>query len=497
MKKKSYLIQVTVTLVVSIGAFVAVLLLHWGPILGLDLQGGASVVYKPSKVVSQAVLDQTISIIRNRVDALGVAEPNIARQGQDIVVQLPGLKDPQKALAIIGQTAQLQFRIAQCAVPNFTKAPPSLKIDPKSIPLTCPTTQNGYALLAYAPNTNVNQVQANRVALLAEYSGKQVTQRFILSPTLLSGSAIKSAVAGVNPNTGQWLVNFTLTSKASPIFDQIATTYYQRNLGIVLDGVIESAPTLNAKSFGGQGQISGSFTQSQADNLALVLRYGALPVQLRQQTVQTVSATLGKDSLRAGVIAGLAGLLAVMLYTILYYRALGIVVVLGLGSTAALLWAIVSYLGHSYQLSLDLSGVTGIIVSIGVTVDSYVVFFERLKDEVRAGQSIRYSVGKGFEKAFRTIVAADLVSLIGATILYLFSIGPVRGFAFFLGLSTLLDIGSAWVFTRPLVILLGSSKTVTQARWLGMARGLAVEGDGESMTGSTPRSGGILKPSKA
>jgi preprotein translocase subunit SecD len=166
-----------------------------------------------------------------------------------------------------------------------------------------------------------------------------------------------------------------------------------------------------------------------------------------------------------------------MIYMIIYYRALGVVVVLGLGTTAAMLWAIVAYLGHSSQLTLDLSGVTGLIVSIGVTVDSYVVFFERLKDEVRSGKSIRSSVDRGFAKAFRTILAADLVSFIGAVLLYLLSIGPVRGFAFFLGLSTVLDVVSAWVFTRPLVILLGQSRTFTEARWLGVARGLGRLGE--------------------
>ena len=222
-------------------------------------------------------------------------------------------------------------------------------------------------------------------------------------------------------------------------------------------------------------RIGAGADQAQAENLALVLRYGALPVQLVQQTVQTVSPTLGQASLRAGVLAGLVGLAAVMVYTILYYRALGIVVVAGLGTTAALLWGIISYIGHTSGLTLDLSGVTGLIVSIGVTVDSYVVFFERLKDEVREGKTVRSSVDRGFKKAFRTIVAADLVSFIGALLLYLLSIGPVRGFAFFLGLSTVLDVVTSWTFTRPLVILLGQSKTVTEAKWLGVARGLAIE----------------------
>ncbi len=467
--KRSNVILVVATILISIGSFVAVLLTKYSPVLGLDLQGGASVVYKPAHTVSQATLQQTISIIRNRVDALGIASPNISQQGNNIVVQLPGVKDANRALQIVGQTAELSFRAVQCQVPAYTKPPKGASIPASDTALTCPTTQAESTAMAYVPTTPVTAVSDKNKALLTIKS--DTTSRYIVSPSLLTGSALKSAYAGVD-STGTWLVNFSLTAAGSPKFDAIATKYYQQQVAIVLDGIVESAPTINSKTFNGQGQITGSFTQTQAENLALVLKYGALPVQLQQQTVQTVSPTLGASSLRAGIIAGLIGLAAVMIYTILYYRLLGIVVVLGLGTTAALLWAIVSYLGHSSGLSLDLSGVTGLIVSVGVTVDSYIVFFERLKDEVRAGKTIRSSVDKGFRQAFRTIIAADAVSFIGALLLYLLSIGPVRGFAFFLGLSTLLDVITAYIFTRPLVIILGQWPKVTGPGFWGMARGL-------------------------
>lgn len=465
--KRSNIILVVATIVISLGSFVAVLVAHYSPVLGLDLQGGASVVYKPAHSVTKATLQQTISIIRNRVDALGIASPNISEQGNNIIVQLPGVKDANRALQIVGQTAQLSFRSVLCQAPSYVKPPKGTKV-PTGAP-SCPTSQSNTTTLAYVPSTPVTNVPANATALLPIHGDP--TSRYIVGPTLLTGSALKSAFAGVD-SSGNWVVNFSLTTAGSPKFDAIATKYYQKQIAIVLDGIVESAPTINAKTFGGQGQISGTFSQAQAQDLALVLKYGALPVQLQQQTVQTVSPTLGASSLRAGVVAGLIGLAAVMIYTILYYRLLGIVVVLGLGTTAALLWAIVSYLGHSSGLSLDLSGVTGLIVSVGVTVDSYIVFFERLKDEVRAGKTIRSSVDKGFSKAFRTIIAADAVSFIGALLLYLLSIGPVRGFAFFLGLSTLLDVITAYIFTRPLVIMLGRSAKVTGDGFLGMARGL-------------------------
>ncbi len=467
--KRSNIILVVATILISIGSFIAVLLANYSPVLGLDLQGGASVVYKPAHTVSQATLQQTISIIRNRVDALGIASPNISQQGNNIVVQLPGVKDAQRALQIVGQTAQLSFRIVLCQVPAYTQPPKGTAIPASDTALSCPTTQAETTAMAYVPTTPVTGVPDTKNALLPI---KGTTgSRYIVGPALLTGSALQSAYAGVD-SSGTWSVSFSLTSAGSPKFDAIATKYYQQQLAIVLDGIVESAPTINAKTFGGQGNITGSFTQAQAQDLALVLKYGALPVQLQQQTVQTVSPSLGASSLKAGIFAGIIGLAAVMIYTILYYRLLGIVVVLGLGTTAALLWAIVSFLGHSSGLSLDLSGVTGLIVSVGVTVDSYIVFFERLKDEVRAGKTIRSSVDKGFKRAFRTIIAADAVSFIGALLLYLLSIGPVRGFAFFLGLSTLLDVVTAYIFTRPLVVILGQWSRVTGPGFWGMARGL-------------------------
>ncbi|HEX8771190.1 MAG TPA: SecD/SecF family protein translocase subunit, partial [Acidimicrobiales bacterium] len=223
----------------------------------------------------------------------------------------------------------------------------------------------------------------------------------------------------------------------------------------------------------GSGQITGSFTEAEAKDLALVLRYGSLPVQLQPETVQTVSASLGKDSLHAGLVAGIVGLALVALYMVLYYRALGLVVWAGLAVTGALMFTIVTLLGETRGLALSLAGATGIIVSVGVTVDSYVVYFERLKDDLRAGKTIRSSVDRSFSRAYRTILAADFVSLIGAVVLYVLSVGSVRGFAFFLGLSTLLDVIIAYFFTRPMVVLLARNRFFTEARWVGVARGLA------------------------
>jgi preprotein translocase subunit SecD len=197
-------------------------------------------------------------------------------------------------------------------------------------------------------------------------------------------------------------------------------------------------------------------------------------VKLDRLTVQTVSPTLGKASLQAGLLSGLAGLILVLLYMIFYYRLLGIVVVAGLGVTGALLWAIIAAMGQSLNTTIDLAGIIGLIVSVGITVDSYVVYFERLKDEARAGRTVRTSVDRGFASAFRTVLAADAVSLLGAAVLYFISIGPVRGFALFLGLSTILDVVVTYFFTRPFVILLGRSRSATEAKGMGVASGLGM-----------------------
>lgn len=465
--RRGFVVSLVLTIVISAASLIAVVAAGWSPLLGLDLQGGISVVYKPAHPVNQATLDETINIIRNRVDALGVAQPNIASQAGNIVVQLPGVKDRARALAVIGQTAKLYFRPVLCAEPMPTPGKPLVQL--KGQP-SCNSSVN-YATVASTPPSLDRPDRTVLLPARDPLTGK-LSARYILGPSQMSGRALKTATAQFDPTQVQWVVNFTLTSSGSPLFDHIAQIDYQHNLGIVLDGVVESAPTINSTSFGGHGSITGRYTAAQAKNLALILRYGSLPVQLNQQTVQSVSPTLGSAALRAGILAGLAGLALVMAYAIFYYRALGIVVLGGLATTAALLYAIISVLSHTAGLALDLSGVTGLIVSVGVTVDSYIVYFERLKDEVRGGNTVRASIDRSFSKAFRTVVAADLVSLIGAVVLSLLAIGQVRGFALFLGMSTLLDVITAWVFTRPAVMLLGRSKLFTEARWVGVARGL-------------------------
>jgi preprotein translocase subunit SecD len=477
MRRRPLIVTLTVMVAAAVIWLGSSIALGHSILLGLDLEGGASLVLKPVHQVSTATLNQAITIIDRRVDGLGVSSPNVARQGDNVVIELPGIKDPEKALKVIGETAELRFRAVYCTI---APADPKLAVSSKAL-----TTAAAQALCTSASTTakqaavpTTADVTPDAVVLPQENAKNQVTARYILGPTLLTGKVISGANAEVDPTSGLWEVAFTLTNSGSNQFDDMAAANYQKEVAFELDGVVQSAPEINSKQFNGSGVINGSssdpFTQAQASDLALVLRYGSLPVQFEPQQLQTVSATIGKDSLRAGLIAGLVGILLVLAYMIFYYRVLGAVVFAGLVISGAFLYSILAQLSSSEGLALTLSGVTGIIVSVGVTVDSYVVYFERLKDEIRSGSSVRTSVDKGWARAYRTILTADFVSFAAAAILYWLTVGDVRGFAFTLGLSTLLDVVTALLFTRPLVILLGRSKRMANARNLGVGRGLGV-----------------------
>jgi preprotein translocase subunit SecD len=541
--------------IISLAAIALSLTLASGdrPLLGLDLKGGVSVVLQPQGTVDSAQLGQAVSIIERRVNGLGVANSNVARQGNDVVINLPGIKDAQGALKVLGETATLYFRPVYCQIPVYTPpagstppttrpasqrpkattsstrptsattakalgaagdirlesaevpaaasatttppttvAPPATTIVPSTPGTTVPVGSNftpssndcSASNAAQLPTTTISNDTAKATVILPYYDN---TVRYILGPADMTGAGVSNASVQLS-QAGQYSVLLTFTNAGAKQFDAIAAQRYpcyQQDPSnpppcsleaFELDGVVESAPTIQAPSFGGTAVISGStaqpFSSSQASNLSLVLKYGSLPVRFTPQSVQTVSATIGKDSLKAGLLAGLGGIILVLLYMVLYYRALGLVVVLGLFVGGALLFSIITLLSQTTSLALTLSGVTGIIVSVGITVDSYVVYFERLKDEVRAGRSIRQSVDRAFARAFRTVLTADFVAFLAAAILYLLTVGDVRGFAFMLGLSTVLDVFTAYFFIRPMVIWVGRHRTFTDARFLGVGQGL-------------------------
>ena len=491
--RRSMIVSLVLTIAIAFGALAATLSLGWGPKLGLDLAGGLSVVYTPATHATNADMAEVVTVLNNRVNGLGVSGATVNLQGKNVVVSVPGVTNARHVLHLVGETAQLLFRPVLCQVANPTK---KAKTYTGSIPKCASSYLWTASNLAVTPNNSPQGFASNQIQADPAYAGVKTTKpindnpqndvilplfgspnvRYLLGPSQLTGQAIGKAVAQ-QTTLGQWVVNYTLTKTGSPEWDTVADKNFHQALAIELDGVIQSAPLIQPTqtsftSFAGTGEISGSFTESSAKNLAIAMEFGALPVRLNPLNTQIVSPTLGHSALVAGLGAGLVGLALVLLYTILYYRALGLVIVLGLGTTAALLWAIISALGHTeFAPSFDLAGITGIIVSIGITVDSYIVYFERLKDEARAGRSIRTSVDRGFRSAWRTVLAADTVSLLAAILLYLIAVGEVRGFAFFLGLSTLMDVFITWYFTRPLVILLGR-RTTESTSALSMTAGL-------------------------
>jgi preprotein translocase subunit SecD len=507
-QRRNLLLSVLAVVVISLGSFAAVFSAKWTPRLGLDLAGGLAVVYQTEKQVPKSQLDETVAILNNRVNGLGVSGAQVSTTGTNqISVSIPGVKNAAAVLATIGQTAQLYFRPVLCFAPPLQlvkgqKATPGTTTLPACATANATTEANigvtpNSSVQGYAVTGNLEDDPAfvavkntpttisnypNREVLLPGLNASDKTSRYVLGPEEMTGHSIGSAQAQQD-QTGAWVVNYTLAGASnSTLWDDVAQKNFHQYLGIELDGIVQSAPLIQPaqsafSSFDGNGEISGGgMTESQAKSLAIAMQFGSLPVRLKELTTQTVSPTLGKSSLKAGLGAGAAGLILVLLYVLIYYRALGAVVISGLGLTALMLWAIISSLGHTtFSPSFDLAGITGLIVSIGITVDSYIVYFERLKDETRAGRSIRTSVDRGFKSAWRTVWAADFVSLLAAIVLYVVAVGDVKGFAFFLGLSTIMDMAVTWFYTRPLVILLGRSERLTGAGRFGIARGLAVE----------------------
>jgi preprotein translocase subunit SecD len=591
------LVTILVVAVASLGATFAA---GKTPLLGLDLKGGVEVVLQPeSKNTSSTTLAEAVNIIDNRVNGYGISNAQVTKQGNDIVIELPGAKNDTQILAELGQTAQLFFRPVECIIAPFVRASSAAAKAPsktttattapahkaaaaagsagvagsarerhpaqfdlvvrkaafaaftavaqqarldlavhrassapkvaagakaspaaaKSATTTVPSTTTTTTLSQHVCGMTAAQQEAyvpphgnahgltppawddkHATVVLPYYSDfnkkGQYTlgDRYVLGPAQMTGEIVKTATAAINTSNDEWEVDLTFTGKGSTEFNNYAAAYYScykedpsnppfavqcppygALQAVELDGVVESAPAIEASSFNGAATISGStsnpFTAQEAQSLANALNYGSLPVRLVTQTISNVSPTIGTQSLRAGAVAGAVAVLLVIVYLVAYYRALGLVVVLGICMSGALLYAITTLLSATSGLALTLSGVIGLIVSVGVTADSCVVYFERLKEEIRSGRTVRTSVERGFSRAFRTILAADFSSFIGALILYALTVGDVRGFAFFLGLATLLNVVTTYFFTRPLVILVGR-RSVGEGGALGVGRGL-------------------------
>ncbi|MGD7787846.1 protein translocase subunit SecD [Propionibacteriaceae bacterium Y1700] len=494
---------------------------QWTPKLGLDLRGGTTVTLTaanldPAKgtAIDRNSLEQARTIIQSRVDSLGVGETEVSVSGDNqIVVSVPNVNEDE-LISMVGRTAILSFRLVYVAQPVQPAMQPSE--EPSSAPSgseqpsgepsasdqpsgsnsegnggpfpelpTLPPTAQGedipadQAMTWQPTEADYGTFQAYDCSMPVEEKAMQPlvtcneegTEKYLLGPTIIEGKQLDSASAGVPQNDVKWVVDLQFNPEGSAKFEE-ATTHLStqqdpmNRFAIVLDGKSISAPSVQNPIPGGQAQISGSFTQESAQNLANILKYGSLPLAFDMSSVENVSPTLGGEQLRAGMIAGIIGLALVLVYALLYYRGLALVVVTSLAMAAALTYAIMVLLGTSMGFALNLPGIAGAIVAIGTTADSFIIYFERIRDEVRDGRTLRTAIETGWARARSTILIADAVNVLSAIILFILAIGAVKGFAFTLGLTTVIDVAIVFWFTKPLMTLLGRTKFFGQGHRL-------------------------------
>ncbi|GAA2222004.1 protein translocase subunit SecD [Herbiconiux moechotypicola] len=481
----------------------------WTPKLALDLEGGTQIILTPKlesgQEVSSDQLDQAVAIIRQRVDASGVSEAEVTTQGgQNVVVSIPGEPD-EATLERIEASAKLDFRAVLLAdvASTSTTSTPGATPDPSlsDVPTATPTNGSDLAWVTPALQAEFDGFDCNSVA--AEDAGQAPADeplvtcddngvKYLLGPVEIEGADIADASAGVattqnGASTGQWVVDISFNDEGTEKFADVTTRLYgltgvQNQFAIVLDGRVITAPTTGGAFTDGRAQISGSFTQESAQTLADQLKFGALPIGFTTQSTEKISATLGSTQLMSGLVAGLIGLILVVIYSLIQYRLLGLVTVASLAIAAALTYLLVTLMSWRIDFRLSLAGVAGLIVAIGITADSFIVYFERIRDELRDGKSLNGSVQAGWKRAIRTITASDAVNFLAAGVLYVLAIGNVRGFAFTLGLTTIVDIIVVILFTHPLMTLLAQ---------------LPFFRDGHKLSGLDPRALGAVYRGRA
>jgi preprotein translocase subunit SecD len=457
---------------------------------GLDLSSGTSITLqavtqkqpgqKTSPAPSAAAMTRAVQIITDRVEATGLSNATVVPQGNnEIVVSVPGA-GAQKVATLVGETALLRLRQVVLTAANTTKSSKgktelSTTADGSgdASELTKATAKKFDELNCADKNWKTQIYGANpnawdnpSVQTVACYQG----EKYAMAAAVVQGKDIDSAAS--QDETSGWIVTFNVKSPASTALGTLTTSmvksYYSDGeatspldlLAVVLDGTIQSAPEVQT-AISSSVQVNGGgtgFTESQANNLADVLKYGSLPLQFKNLYTSSVSPTLGSDQLSAGLFAAVVGLLLVVIYSFTYYRGLGIVSVLSLAIAAALSYMSVVLLSKEAGFTLTLAGIAGLIVAIGITADSFIVYFERLRDEVREGRSLRAAVERGWGRARRTILVSDTVSFLAALLLYILSQGEVRGFAFTLGLTTLVDVAVVFLFTKPMITLLARTR---------------------------------------
>ena len=478
--KRRLWISLIGTIIAVVGALAFNLATDNKPILGLDLQGGLSVILAPEEGASEADLLVIRDLVRSSLERSGVAEPDVRVQGSNIVVDLPGVKDKEEALRSVSVSGIVELRpvvnLSDCSAPIIDSE------------ITDDDEPNGFRRSTPEPESDdvappVPALFANDAEFLPTLDGSAVCA----GPAQASGEVFKRDSASVALGQfGGFSVNVELRSDGEAAWNSLAAQCFNQlptcpstgtdangasrpgQIAIVLDGVVQSAPVVNTPVFDGNVSITGSFSQEEAEQLADVLNRGAFPVQVTPQETRTVSASAGGDSLKAAIISGLIGLALVLVFLVFYYRQLALVIIGGLAIWGMTVYSAASFVSGATNYALSIAGITGIIVAIGVTVDSYVVFFERMKDEIRNGRTLRNAAPRSFNSTWRTIWSADLVSVIGAVILFSLSVGSVRGFALYLGITTICDLFVCFFFTRPAVLLLARSKFMVGKRAFGL-----------------------------
>lgn len=457
----------------------------WVPELALDLQGGTQIVLEAQTEdgadPSTEQMQQAVTIIRQRVDASGVGEADVTTQGgNQIVVQIPGQAD-EETRNRIEASAQLQLRAVLVAgAPtntfvgedgNETPYPtpdPTLQATPSVAPTngsdtSWVTPRLSAEFQAYDcadPANDPASAPADEPLVTCDADG---TVKYILGPVELDGSSIDDATFGLQTTNNQWAVNLDFDDEGTETFGQISQRLYgtdppRNQFAFVLDGYVLSAPSMNGVILDGKPSITGSFTQETAKVLADQLKYGALPLSFSVESSNSISATLGSQQLQIGLIAGLIGLALVALYSLIVYRALGFVIIASLVVMAVLTYVALCILAWRMGFRLSLAGVAGLIVTIGFTADSFIVYFERIRDELRDGKSITSAVEDGWGRAKRTIYISKSINILAAVVLYILADSTVKGFAFTLGLTTAIDVLIFILFTHPVMQLLARTR---------------------------------------
>ena len=371
--------------------------------LGLDLKGGTQIILKPSEIgaekVTDSALDKAQLIIMNRIDKLGISEPLITRDyNKNIIIQLPGVDEPQRAIELIGKTAQLEFRILE-------------SVDENNNP--------------------------------------------VFGPVLMTGDKLVKAQAGYDPN-GRIIVSMAFTTQGQTEFAKLTSENVGKQLAIVLDGEMKSAPRINS-AIEGDAVIEGIDTLAEAQDIALVLQTGALPVSLEMQEVQTIGPTLGQDSLRQSILAGIIGVALIAIFMVAMYRGLGLISLIGLTSYIIIFWGILAAL----KTPLTLPGIAGVVLTIGIAVDANVLIFARIKEEIIKGKGKYAAFSEGFRLALKAIVDSNVTTLITAAALYRFGTGPIRGFALTLAIGVVISMFTAILLTRSILLLIVNTRAIT------------------------------------